>query len=377
MVLGKHSVIALILCIFLGRASVSLAQATTTILNPHWQIETLQHQSEAKGIFQKNGFLYVGGKDKVAKIRMSDGSIVWSYETNQGYQPSYPVSNGYIVIFGKYYEHEIVGLDDNTGQLVWTIPTGDQNMSAACFVDELVFVGSYDKHIYGIDWAKGKIRWKTLLGNLIWSTPCRYKDLILIGSYDGYLYAIKQATGKILWKLDCSGRIGSSPVVANDLVFIGVDDQNYGITTYDSSKVQKMLLVIDLREKKIVSRFSTNTEWSEKIVVFGDDVYFFDRTSLFAYNSQRVEFSWKLEVSQGMLPYPLITDSTVIIAMNQQGHHGEHQSWIVIYDRPTGRKLTSSENGGIGMRQPHYTQYNGLVVTTDWMLKAYKIKTLQ
>lgn len=374
--LGRLKTLLALSFMLVGTVTIS-AQDQIAELTPNWQIKTLQHQNEANDVFMKNGFLYVGGgapNGKVSKVKISDGSVVWSFETNQSYQPSYPVSNGRVVVFGKYYENSVVGLDDKTGKLLWTIPTGDQNMSAACFAGDLAFIGSYDKYLYAIDWTKGKPRWKTLLGNRIWSTPCPYEKLVLIGCYDGFLYAIEQRTGKISWKINCGGKIGANPVVVHNLAFIGVDDQEYG-EKYDSSKEQKLFLVIDLKKKMIVSRFPTTTEWSSKIVVSDDNVYFFDARSLYAYDFAHAKLSWKVEVDKGLLAYPLITKSTIIMAMNYLGHHGEHQSRILSFDRSTGRKLSTSESGGIGIRQPHYVQYGNLVVTTDWMLSGHKIKS--
>ena len=240
-------------------------------LSPVWEVKQLQHQFEATDVFTRNGFLYIGGGSPngvVAKVKVSDGSVAWSVHTQQSYQPSYPVSNGRVVVFGRYYEdRSIVGLDDRTGQLLWTIPAQEQNMSAACFEGDLAFIGSYDRHLYAIDWSKGKIRWKARLPNSIWSTPCPYGKQILIGCYDGFLYAIERDTGKISWKIDCGGKIGSNPVVANHHAFLGVDDQKYE-EDYDSSKVQKHLLVIDLKTRKIISRYRSPTEWSSKICRF-------------------------------------------------------------------------------------------------------------
>jgi outer membrane protein assembly factor BamB len=365
--------------VFLAVATGIPAQDEGPGLALNWQNKTLRHQNEANGVFMKDGFVYVGGgapDGKVSKVKISDGKVVWSSDTNQSYQPSYPVSNGRVVVFGKYYEHSIVGLDDEDGETLWTVPTGGQNMSAACFAGDLAFIGSYDKHLYAIDWAAGKTRWKAVLGNLIWSTPCAYEKLVLVGCYDGFLYAIEQSGGKIAWKVDCGGKIGSNPVVANGLAFIGVDDQKYG-ENYDSSKQQKRLLVIDLKTKQVVSRFPADDQWSSKVLVSDGDVYFFDAKSLYSYNSKQAKLSWKVEVDGGSLAYPLVTKSAVIMAMNYLGHHGEHRSRTMRFDRASGKLLDTSESGGIGMRKPHYVQDGDQVVTAEWMLSGHTIKATQ
>jgi outer membrane protein assembly factor BamB len=363
----------------------SLAAEPVYSLVQQWQVKNLEHQPEANEVFHRDGFVYVGGgapEGKVAKVKMETGAVAWSYDTNQTYQPSYPVSNGRVVIFGTYYGENFgtepyfrtffVGLDDQTGKLLWKIPAGQQNMSAACFADDLAFVGSYDRNLYAIDWAKGETKWKTQLGNLIWSTPCVYDNLVVVGCYDGKLYCIDRKTGKIDSKIDCGGRIESNPVVANGLLFVLVDAQSYG-DDYDSSKTQKTMLVINMQQKKIIARFTSESIFSKKVVVSGDEVYFFDRDFLYSYHSQRATLSWKVKAPSGMAPYPILTPTKVILAMNYQGHHGDHSSKMLVLDRATGKELLAQELGGIGMRQAHYAQSGNMVVTVDWNLVGYKI----
>jgi outer membrane protein assembly factor BamB len=124
-------------------AKASAAEPSYSLVQ-QWQVKDLQHQSEANEVFDRNGFIYIGGgapKGKVAKVKMETGAVAWSYDTNQTYQPSYPVSNGRVVIFGTYYGENFstapyfrtffVGLDDLTGKLLWKVPAGQQNRPLA------------------------------------------------------------------------------------------------------------------------------------------------------------------------------------------------------------------------------------------------------
>jgi outer membrane protein assembly factor BamB len=245
-------------------------------------------------------------------------------------------------------------------------------MSAACFADDLAFIGSYDRNLYAIDWAKGKTRWKTKLENRIWSTPCVFGDFVIVGCYDGNLYFINRKTGKIESKIDCGGRIESNPAVANGLLFVLADDQNYG-DKHDSSKEQKTMLVIDIRQQKVVSRFSSESIFNKKIVVSGSEVFFLDRNVLYAYDSQKATLSWKVKAPSEMAPYPILTPTKVILGMNYQGHHGDHSSKVLVLDRSTGKELLAQERGGIGIRQADYAQFGNTIVTVNWNLVGYRI----
>src|ERR1051325_7817536 len=156
----------------------------TAALTTLWT-STLRHQYEARDCFATGGFLYVGTggpEPRIAKLRLADGKPEWSQASAGTYQPSFPVSNGKVVVFGTFgHPLEIVGLDDATGRRLWAVPTKEQNMSAAAFAGELAFSGSYDCHVYAIDWTVGKVKWKTRLGHLIGSKPLVRDNLVLVG----------------------------------------------------------------------------------------------------------------------------------------------------------------------------------------------------
>lgn len=345
-------------------------------LNPHWEIKHLSHEVAATGCFLRDGSIYVGGgKQKtISKISIEDGEILWSAHSGS-YQPSYPVSNGQVVVFGQIdsSQHSIMALDDRTGEIRWTIPSEDQCMAAACFSDELVFIGSYDKHLYAIDWNQGTVRWKTPLSNRIWSTPTTYDNHVLVGCYDGSLYAIEQDTGEVSWQIKCGKKIGSNPIVVNQLAFLGMDDQAFG-DDLGSAKDQKHLLIIDLKKSDIIARYSTTNEWCRQPLVSGGTVYFFDDDSLFAFDTVRQQEMWKVDArSRGVLAYPILSQDSIILAMNRLGHDGEHQKRLVTFDRITGKELTFSNTGGVGIRGPHYIQHKHFVVATDYRLRCLNV----
>jgi len=103
-------------------------------LRPVWSLN-IGHDTAAGSIFSADGYLYVGAGEAdggISKVRLTDGNVMWTQKCSS-YQPSYPVTNGKVVIVGKYYDSEIIGLDDLTGKQQWSIPTRAENMSAACF----------------------------------------------------------------------------------------------------------------------------------------------------------------------------------------------------------------------------------------------------
>src|SRR5205823_2509000 len=66
----------------------------------------------------------------------------------------------------------------------------------------------------------------------------------------------------------------------------------------------------------------------------------------------------------GMAPCPVVTPSTVVLAMNRLGRYGDHTSMVPVLDRRTGKELLAADGGGVGVWQTVYAgPADGLVVT--------------
>lgn len=357
-------------------AAEAMAVEPSYSLERQWAVKEFSHDPRATTVFHRENYLYTGGnapEGKIAKVEIGTGAVAWSYPTGNSYQPSSPVSNGEVVVFGTYYTHALVGLSDRTGALRWTIPTADQNMSDACFADDLVFIGSYDRNLYAINWADGKVKWKTPLGNLIWSRPCIHENWVIVGCIDGNLYGLDRQTGKVEVTIPCGGKVEANPLVSHGLLFILVDAQKY-TDSYQASNIQRTMLVIDLQQRKIVSRFPSARSFSHNVIVSGDDVFFGDEETLYSYDAGRAVLSWKKKAPPGMLPYPMLTASQVILAMNQTGFHGEHSTKVLVLARRSGEEMRSQDHGGIALRQAHYVQSGNRLVTVEFGLVGYQLQ---
>jgi outer membrane protein assembly factor BamB len=362
--------IALLIC------SVIPVLAEVT-LKEQWSLTSVSHQPEAKGMYCSDEYAYVGSggpSGVIEKVRLKDGSVIWSQKT-ETYQPSYPVSNGKVVVFGTCYKPKIVALDDQTGKPLWELATGQQNMAAARFSGDLVFIASYDHFIYAIEWATGKMRWKTDLGVSIWSRPWVEGNQVLVGCFYGYLYFLDKSTGVVMKKIDCGGTIWSSPIVANGLVFLTAGTVPYGHG--DTELVEGMgtrMLVIDPKKGTIINEFKSERKrmpFSDRFVIDGRRVLFFDWRTVRSYDTKRRELAWSLEAPQ-VQPAPILSDGKVILALNSTGVEGQHQSKLLVVDSKTGKVIQEQDTGGVGSNLQNYVQCGDMVILTDTM-QAFKI----
>lgn len=349
----------------------------TPQITAQWSMEELSHEPEARALFQHNGYVYIGmdgPEGRIAKVRVADGRTAWSIPTHQSYQPSYPVSNGKVVVAGSYYAHAIVGLDDRNGKPLWKVPTsfyGTNIMGSACFDEELVYIADYRGTLIAIQWADGKVRWQAELDSPVWATPSVWQGQVLIGAYDGRLYALDKKTGRQVQAYDGDGMINSSSVVVRDLAFQLVRNEKW--SEPGPPPPGSRLLVVDLKARKTVATFPIDDVHRQRLVAHGDDVYFWDARGLFAYNAARRKLDWTYPVLRGMRPYPWVFKRTVVLAVNSAGYHVEPTTHVVVLDRKTGRELWRRDKGGVALDRPHYSQVGNQVITAHGAIRAYHV----
>ncbi|HVW37150.1 MAG TPA: PQQ-binding-like beta-propeller repeat protein [Pirellulales bacterium] len=338
----------------------------------------LKQEYGADGVCVRDGFIYLGtggAEPVIAKLRVADGAVQWSWREKglDTYQPSYPVSNGKVAVFGPYGGGNLIGLDDATGEKRWEAPALKGVLSACCFEKDLAIIGSYDHHLYAIDWTTGQIRWKTRLGEKLWSRPCVVDDRAYVGAYDGFLYGVDLADGEIKTKIDCGGRIKYDPVASHGLIFLAADEQRPP-AEFDSNKERRELLVIDPDQGEIVSKFHSDSRFGPTIFEQGGTLYFHDSRHLYAYDATKRKLRWKVAAPPNMKPFPIFQGDRIVLAMNVMGREGQHEPLVATIDRATGKELSRSSTGGIVIIDfGHYRQVGDMLLTTDHRLTCYKI----
>ena len=157
----------------------------------------------------KDNFFYaVDYKNILRSISIKDGSEIWNLKTEE----SLTKSNTKISIVIKnrniYFNNsigDITAVDINSGQLVWQLPTQNNNMSKNAFqlsnsklvIDEESILFSNNKsEFYSIDTATGLINWKNEITSYL--KPVVIGKYIITISEKGYVYVIDKKKGNII-----------------------------------------------------------------------------------------------------------------------------------------------------------------------------------
>ena len=157
----------------------------------------------------KNDVFYVVDyKNILRSISIKDGSEIWNLKTEE----SLTKSNTQISIAlddkNIYFNNsigDITAVDIKSGQLVWQLPTQNNDISQNAFQlsnselvinENTIFFSNNKNEFYSIDSATGLINWKTEISSDL--KPVVIGKLIITISEKGYLYIIDKKSGNII-----------------------------------------------------------------------------------------------------------------------------------------------------------------------------------
>ncbi|MDA7453637.1 PQQ-like beta-propeller repeat protein [Candidatus Pelagibacter ubique] len=157
----------------------------------------------------KNDVFYVVDyKNILRSISIKNGSEIWNLKTEE----SLTKSNTQISIAlddkNIYFNNsigDITAVDIKSGQLVWQLPTQNNNISQNAFQlsnselvsnENTIFFSNNKNEFYSIDSATGLINWKTEISSDL--KPVVIGKLIITISEKGYLYIIDKKSGNII-----------------------------------------------------------------------------------------------------------------------------------------------------------------------------------
>ncbi len=170
--------------------------------------------TQVSSVRVSNGLVYVGSpNNKVYALNAADGSIKWSYTTNNKVLSS-PVVYGGMCIVGSQ-DNNVYCIDTTSGLLRWKVSGSDRfSSSPTIYADKnLVLIGGYDYNMYAINHVDGTVSWKYPSGSIIQSSPVVYNSKMYFSSVDKYLYCVDCKTGLTIWKRFIGVPIANSPMV--------------------------------------------------------------------------------------------------------------------------------------------------------------------
>ena len=153
-------------------------------------------------------FYVVDYKNILRSISIQDGSEIWNLKTEESLTKSNTKIS--IVLDKKniYFNNsigDVTAVDIKSGQLVWQLPTQNNNISQNAFQlsnselvinENTIFFSNNKNEFYSIDTTSGLINWKTEISSDL--KPVIIGKLLITVSEKGYLYVADKKTGNII-----------------------------------------------------------------------------------------------------------------------------------------------------------------------------------
>ena len=155
-----------------------------------------------------NVFYAVDYKNILRSISIQDGSEIWNLKTEESLTKSNTKISITLDEKNVYFNNsigDITAVDIKSGQLIWQLPTQNNNISQNAFQlsnselvinENTIFFSNNKNEFYSIDTATGLINWKTEISSDL--KPVVIGKLIITISEKGYLYIIDKKLGNII-----------------------------------------------------------------------------------------------------------------------------------------------------------------------------------
>jgi outer membrane protein assembly factor BamB len=153
-------------------------------------------------------FYVVDYKNVLRSISIQDGSEVWNLKTDESLTKSNTKISIALDEKNIYFNNsigDITAVNIKSGQLVWQLPTQNNNISLNAFQlsnselvinESTIFFSNNKNEFYSIDAATGLINWKNEISSKL--KPVIIGQILITVSEKGYLYVVDKNTGNII-----------------------------------------------------------------------------------------------------------------------------------------------------------------------------------
>ena len=153
-------------------------------------------------------FYVVDYKNILRSISIQDGSEIWNLKTEESLTKSNTKISIALDKKNIYFNNsigDVTAVDIKSGQLVWQLPTQNNNISQNAFQlsnselvinENTIFFSNNKNEFYSIDTTTGLINWKTEISSDL--KPVIIGNLVITISEKGYLYVVDKKSGNII-----------------------------------------------------------------------------------------------------------------------------------------------------------------------------------
>ena len=192
-----------------------------------WRHNVNALQSYASATIAPDGTIYQGSDDKKLYALNPDGSLKWTYTTDNDIYTTPALDAAGNLYFGVLNSGRFYSLTP-AGTLRWVYTGATLSISSSPILSAdgaTVYFAAYDKKFHAVAAATGVARWTYLLGDEVRASSPAIDShgVIYIGCYDYKLYALNP-DGSLLRTWSMGHWIRSNPAIAGSTLYVGSND---------------------------------------------------------------------------------------------------------------------------------------------------------
>ena len=220
-----------------------------TTINPEgieiWRFHSNRY-IDGGAIINKEGFVYIGGKDKYLYALYLNGTVKWKNYFTDGLIDSTPAidENGTVYCGTSMgWPNSFYAINSSDGAVKWhrTI-TGDACTSPAIGADGMIYFSDWAGWIYALNLENGATIWRYLTDDIVTGSPAIGPDgTVYCGSHDHRLYAFYPNNGTVKWTYATGDRIRVSPCIGDDGTVYCVSIDNFLYAIYPNNGTMKWM----------------------------------------------------------------------------------------------------------------------------------------
>ncbi len=174
-----------------------------------------------------------GGHTRLYALSATDGSIDWTYESEDGFPKGVYATETAVSFIG--YQDFANGIDAKTGELLWRKDTGNW-VPTLTGADNIIYFGSANTIVHALNMDDGDIVWQHNIEegtfNYVLGAPIRTDDDLIFLSQHGNIMVLNAHDGSLRWQFPTgiTSRTGLS--IFDNWLYIG--DQDGIIYAYTS-----------------------------------------------------------------------------------------------------------------------------------------------
>lgn len=246
--------------------ALQLSAAKTTVPGIAWTFAGAKGQYVGSGTVAGELFLIGNGDGNVYALRLTDGTLVWTFETQDR---------------------------------VWATPV---------VVGDTVYIASLDHYLYAVNLADGTERWRRQLKGAISSTPVVVEDSLWVGDFGDTLHQLRLPTGEVVQTFKGKNWFWATPVVSGTTLFAA--DVEGHVYALDTRQPQPPLWEADVKD--VVRGRPVLTPDGQLLLVPGHE-----KGLIYALDVQTGQLRhWGVKpANPGRLPGDLVSDGERLYAM--------------------------------------------------------------